>query len=242
METIIYNIEGLRIHTRKDRSSQDINVIGEVIKSDCYRLRQLKNKIQPRFILDVGGHIGTFGLWAKKFFPDAYLIAFEPNKISYELYCKNMKEHQHSKYFIFNKGIGYDKNLTCLMDGATATGGGMLKSKESALKLQKGNIYRIFSDTIEVETIEWVFDKFQCIGLDKFELSKWDAEGGEREAFIHMKDETAKKFQHMVGEFHVSGGYLKFKEIFDKKFPHLSMTSPYEHIKKNIGSFFVTPK
>ena len=48
-----------------------------VILDDDYGIRQLRD--EPRTILDVGANIGLFSIWARHHFPQADLLAYEPN-------------------------------------------------------------------------------------------------------------------------------------------------------------------
>jgi FkbM family methyltransferase len=231
-------MKGFKIHTRPDRSSQDCNVIYEVIYHDCYRLKLLSTIIQPKVILDVGGHIGTFGILAKKYWPDAKLIALEPNKISWELYCKNIEEnHKGTEGNVLNGAIGYDKDKMILMDGYKATGGGMMMDRERAEQLSKGGKYRIFDEHVNSLTLENLMKMYE---VEKFDLIKWDCEGGERDSFKYMEDSTAQSLSYMVGEYHIQGGAPAITQLIEGRCPHLKVVAKPRG--GHIGPFWVFPK
>ena len=217
MEFKLNEIQGFKIYTRKDRHDQDMNVIREVIIRDHYRVAKLSKFIRPKVVLDIGGHIGTFGMLAKKYWPDALLIAIEPNKISYKLYQMNMKANNYKNYHIINAAIGYDKNKTVLTDGFTATGGGFITTLEKAKRLKN---YRIIDTNVTLITVEEIIDKFN---IDKIELSKWDCEGCEVDLIKNIKPDYTFKFLCIVGEYHLPGGKSSFTPLFKSKFKHLDV-------------------
>jgi FkbM family methyltransferase len=49
----------------------------DLLLDDCYGLRRLKSA--PRTIVDVGAHVGLFGVAARALFPHAQIHAYEPN-------------------------------------------------------------------------------------------------------------------------------------------------------------------
>ena len=55
------------------------HIATEVIEHDSYRLEALKKSgFQPKTILDVGGHVGTFSLLAHHVWPEAKIVTIEP--------------------------------------------------------------------------------------------------------------------------------------------------------------------
>jgi len=228
-------IRGLKVTRRTGvyaRLPSDANVVNEVMVEDSYRLGQLERIIQPKVILDLGGHIGTFGLMAKKMWPDALLIAVEANKESCSFYKRNMIENNFKNYHILNYGLSYDSRETCLVEDFQATGGGILATPERVGDIYTGGggdrtLGRADVRTITIEEIVKMFN------LDSIDLAKWDIEGGELKCWEKMSDEAAAKFKYMIGEFHVpvvEGGKdfkprpikkAEFWEIAKDKFPHL---------------------
>jgi len=238
MQTKVVEVEGFRIHTRYDRSYQDCNVVNEVIRSDCYKLSLLSVVINPSVILDIGGHIGTFGMLAKKYWPNARLIALEPNTVSYKLYCLNMSQNYPScrDITVINAAIGYDSSKVVLLDGPNATGGGMVVSKKKAKLLEKSSPYRVFHEKVDLITLESIVSQFN---LQSIGLVKWDCEGGEVDAFTFMDDKTAKLINCMVGEYHIPGGASEITKLITKRFSHLKVVAKGT---RNIGPFWAFPK
>ena len=158
MKTKIVKSKGLKFHTRKERSKLDQDVINEVVTYDHYKLQYLKDKIPyPNIILDVGGHIGSFGIYAKSIWPKARLIAIEPNKESCTLYKMNIKENKLKNCEVIEAGIGYNKNRNILVDGYNATGGGYLVTDGDPIVKGLNQDYIVIGE-IKLITLEEVIE------------------------------------------------------------------------------------
>jgi|GEM_PF-3511869 len=242
---------GFRIYIRLDRSYQDVKIINEVISGDVYQVEELAHLLQnnpPKVILDTGGHIGTFGLLCKRFWPDAFLIAFEPTKESAWLYRLNMNENGFTGYSVNKKAVSYDPECTCLLEAARTTGGAILCSPESASDLAHRHFreYNVIRNHLTTTTIEKVIKDYDLTQID---LAKWDCEGSEIKAFENMSPEAASVFRYMVGEYHINVPYLRaspidwinFRKMTKRKFPHLFWN--YEIIgDSGLGYFQAWPK
>lgn len=235
---------------RLSQGFEDLKIISEVIAKDEYNIEELADCIDPKVILDIGGHIGSFGVYAKSKWPDALLIAVEPYKESAQLYRKNLKNNGLQKNsYVINAGVSYDKNRTCLVNSPNTTGGYLLRSKlDATLYSQEG--YRgyngIADDSVKTITIEEICKKYD---IDTIDLSKWDCEGGEVDAFMNMNLETRKKFRFMVGEYHLWNDdtrYLKCPMFYchnfwtqtKRNFKHLN----WNYKEDRLGLFQAWPK
>ncbi len=228
MHTTKVYMHGLEINIRVETGYQDINVISECLGGDCYGLKELSQKLTPKVVFDIGGHIGAFGMKAKQIWPDCELIALEPSRDSYELYCMNMKDNGFEATVI-NKAIGYNSTRTKLLPASRTTGGGVVLS-ENEIADYNSTLYRMYSE--DTEDVEIITVEEMAKGYDLIELAKWDCEGGEIDAFRKMDKETAAKFRTLVGEYHLWGDGKKilqaspldvmaFWDDTKRKFPHL---------------------
>lgn len=235
---MIINVNNLKIHIDNTRPQLDKDVINEVIKSDCYELYKLSKYITPKVILDIGGHIGTFGILAKSIWPDAKLIALEPCKRNFELYRKNIKSNKLTNSIVIFKGLSYSTDKQYLINSFDATGGGMLRNLKAAQHIEKNGKYYIES-VVEVITIEEILKEHN---IDRVDLIKWDCEGAEIDAFENMNPKTFNRFEYMLGEYHViSGDIDTFKKLIYKKFPnHIHLLKGEK--KFPLGRFWSFPK
>lgn len=221
-------MHGFEINIRVETGYQDVNVISDCLGGDCYGLKELSKKITPKTVLDIGGHIGAFGLCAKKLWPDCELIAVEPCRSSHELYCRNLEDNELTGT-VLRKGVCYNPDRNKLLYASRTSGGHIVVSAEEA-KDYVDSQYRAYEervDDIETITVEELIKDFDVI-----DLAKWDCEGAEIDAFRKMKPETATKFRTMVGEYHLWGDgkrvleaspldEMRFWDDARRKFPHL---------------------
>lgn len=248
---------GFNVNVRLSMPWHDLNILTNVICKDEYRVKDLKEVIGDRVetILDIGGHIGGFGLLAKSLWPDARLIAIEPVKLNCELYIKNLKDNGFwdNSCYVLQAAVGYDPERTCVVNSPRTTGGFVMRTKdesETILRQRAAYYDKVVDENVKSLTIEDIFEMFN---IKKVDLAKWDCEGGEVDAFNNMTDETASKFRFMMGEYHSWDGHDKYlkNDLFGlilfwrrvkRKFAHLYFN--YEKIGglNAIGLFQAWPK
>jgi FkbM family methyltransferase len=250
MDTTKIYMHGFAINIRVAIGYQDVNVISDCLGGDCYGLEELAEKINPRLVLDIGGHIGAFGLCAKKYWPDCELIAIEPCKGSAELYRMNLKDNG-LKGTVLNKGICYNPDRNKLVH-ASRTSGGYIVLSEKEKEDYLGSQYRKMEDI--VEDVETITVEELLKDIEVVDLAKWDCEGAEIDAFRKMDKETAAKFRTMVGEYHLwadgrkvlQASPLEEMDFWTKakrKFPHLRWSwTPYVASDEKYGKFQAWPK
>jgi FkbM family methyltransferase len=73
----------------------------DILLDDCYGLRRLENP--PDRIVDIGAHVGLFGLAARVQFPHAQVDAYEPNP-HLERYLKVQARTGSFRYSMFAVG------------------------------------------------------------------------------------------------------------------------------------------
>jgi FkbM family methyltransferase len=83
---------GLDVHLRQ--GSPDVNIVDEVFAQGLYEppapVAKRLAALGPRLrILDVGGHVGVFGVWALTRFPDALVLSIEPDPGSGRLLARS---------------------------------------------------------------------------------------------------------------------------------------------------------
>jgi len=240
---------GFIINTRTGAAeSGDLHVVGEILTKDGYELDNIKRILPtcPKAIVDVGGHIGSFGLKAKSLWPSAKLVAYEPNVESCELYKQNMNSNAFSYYTVYNEAVSYEQDKTILVEDVTSTDGGVLTNRAlfneatGRLALDRLNPlakYRVGRSNVPSLTIEQLMSRDN---LEYIDILKLDCEGSEIEILRQMLPETAQKIGLIVGEFHYAGGYTEFVSLLKQKFPNflvIPLTSP----GPCIGQFMAAP-
>src|SRR5207249_1250785 len=112
---------GIPVFVRMEKSG-DLDVVRETLAGDMYRLERYR-ALRVGTILDVGAHIGTFVLYAKTLWPEARVLAVEPNPRSNELLRLNTSCLEDVE--TYQIALRYD-GANVLTDGEGTTGGGFV--------------------------------------------------------------------------------------------------------------------
>jgi FkbM family methyltransferase len=72
------------------RSTSDIKAFNQVFLNGEYRFHI---NFSPKFIIDCGANIGLASLYFKAAYPDAFIVAIEPESSNYEMLLKNTKSY-----------------------------------------------------------------------------------------------------------------------------------------------------
>ncbi len=142
----------------------------------------------PEIIIDGGANIGLATLYLKNKYPNAKIIAIEPEPSNFELLVKNTKKY--ADVVCLNSGI-WNKNCRLqIIDNGD--GNASFITKELAGNETPGN-------TINAVTITDIINQFKIRHLD---LLKLDIEGSEREVFKENYDEWLNKTKDIIVEIH----------------------------------------
>ncbi len=175
--------KSLQIFLRNDR--YDTQIFTQIFMRDELNVLFSKN---PELIIDGGANIGLATLYFKNKYPNAKIIAVEPELSNFELLKKNTEPY---------------KNIACLNNG--------IWSKNCFLEIiDEGNgnasfITKELSEhnnthtTINSITIDEIMERFH---FDKIDLLKLDVEGSEREIFKSNYEKWLQKTQNIIVEMH----------------------------------------
>src|ERR1035441_1737539 len=84
------NVNSLKIFDERGGSKEFI--YNEIVTRDDYGLTLLTNPLTtPKLIIDIGANIGIFSLYAHELFPDAEIIAAEPDINNFNCLTDNIK-------------------------------------------------------------------------------------------------------------------------------------------------------
>jgi UDP-glucose 4-epimerase len=240
---------GCKIYTRDGEVGKrdDKHVANMILQHDEYRLSCLKKCIRaPRTIFDVGGHIGTFSMKSKMTWPDSKIYAYEPNKISIELFRKNLTANNMTNWEVFTKGIAYDKDRVTLVEDLASTGGGVLvkdgmwdpiNNKLLIPCFNQNATYAPSSRQVVLATLEEEMEANNVLYID---ILKLDCETSEIDIIKDMEPSTAKKIGMLIGEYHVQGGYEVMKQLILDKFPWFEV-APVNPPQPFVGDFIAGP-
>jgi FkbM family methyltransferase len=158
----------------------------EIIKNDDYRLNKHNN---IKTIIDIGGNIGDFTVYAANKFSKANVYVFEPDPKTFEILQKNVKLNSLKNVFAYKLGVSdksgkksfYSYNFSGL------SGFSKLDNKKSIKK------------TIDTVSFNKLFEK---INIRNCDFLKVDCEGAEFDIFLNLDSKIYKKIKNMAVEYH----------------------------------------
>lgn len=172
-----------------DTTKRGFAVLGDVWIQNPYKIiNKIKN---PKVILDLGAHIGSFSIMAAKKFPHARIYSIDASIDNFEMLKKNLKENNIKNVFPFNEGAGsentelefyIDENNTVL----------------NSFKKRPGNK----SYKIKCKTLKKIFHELK---IEKCDFMKLDVEGFEYKILKKAEqDGVLKKITALAAEINPS--------------------------------------
>ena len=171
------------------RNDGDLAIANELFLDHQYRFCDDVIKKAKDCIIDIGGHLGFFSLYASILNSDVPIYSFEPHIGNYEILKQNLKDNRiknvHPKQLAVSDKVG-----------------------ESELQISKEDLNHALSDAIEptgeiqkvqTTTLERIFSKNvsgQC------DLIKIDCEGAEFALIYATPDEILDRVSNIFLEYH----------------------------------------
>jgi FkbM family methyltransferase len=169
------------LHIRKNTS--DENAFWQVFVEKEY---DIKIDFQPKLIIDGGANIGCAVLWFRKKFPEAQIIAIEPEESNFKILQKNTEKLKNIK--IIQAGI-WNKNASLKIKNS-GLGNWGFETKESADN-DKNSTAAITIDKILADS-----------GYEEIDILKLDIEGSEKEVFESGYENWLGKTKVIIIELH----------------------------------------
>jgi len=164
--------------------TSDFRLYHDIFFNSQYNISLQEN---PKVIVDAGANIGLSVLFFAHKYPNAKIIAIEPESSNFDLLKHNTRNYP---------------NIICLKKG--------LWYKKCFLKIDDTSIDKWAFTLTEVEENEGkdlidaisLDDIFLMYGLSKIDLIKIDVEGSEKEIFEHISVDTLSKINAVIIETH----------------------------------------
>jgi FkbM family methyltransferase len=171
-------------------SASFIGQYDEIFKKQSYKFNTTNN--QP-FIIDCGSNVGVSLLYYLREFPNAKIVAFEPDKNVFAILKSNVEKMNSTNITLVNKGVwNADGVISFLQEGAD--GGQVLDNNTNVSAGAK---------TIEIETTS--LKKYLS---SKIDFLKIDIEGAEVEV-IEDCENLLQNAQQVFIEFHSTVGKVQ---------------------------------
>ncbi len=197
----VYKIRGGgQIETRG--GTTDINDVVVVVSGNEYppELLGIEGVSNP-VVLDCGGHIGSFSIFAKKINPQSQIWIMEPVGGNRDLLAKNIAANNLQNITVIPFAL-YGQNGTFYID---------LSGKQfDALNISSEK--PAHEDFLQVEalTLPEVINRYQVPRID---LLKMDVEGSEYNIFERSMPTFSSSVRRVIMEFHPAGDTAKRNQL-----------------------------
>ncbi len=125
----------------------------------------LSNMVPNGVFINIGAHIGKYALLIAKKYPDAKVIAIEPNPIAYDALSKALKINNVNNVQVFNIALSDSDNSTdlCIRRSSVVSS---IEEFESCIEIRK----------VITKTLDSLINE---LGLGRVDLINIDVEGAE---------------------------------------------------------------
>lgn len=144
----------------------------------------------PATILDLGANVGLASVYFANLFPEAIILALEPEKANYEQACKNLAPYK--KVSVLQAAVWYKPGQLSVYDKGHG---------EAAFMVEEPGYEQAQKPLSQVPayTIPQLAEK---LGTSSIDLIKMDVEGAEKELFENNADEWLPHTKMLVVETH----------------------------------------
>lgn len=146
---------------------------------------QLPFQFKPEVIVDCGANIGLSAVWFANAYPDAKIIAVEPDPVNYSYLRKNTSAYPN--VVCLNNAVWTKKTMLQMVD--PGPGNWSLQTKEASD--QQG--------MVESVTLPEIMERFS---LNQIDLLKIDIEGAEKELLLSASEEWLSRTKVLAIELH----------------------------------------
>ncbi len=183
---MIRHQNGMFIH-RGTQARQDVDVLGEVMRGDGYRTKELP--IGPGLVIDIGAHIGSFATMWKQRDQSARLICVELHWDNIEILRANVGSWAKVVHGACTYEAEFDVASSIFPTG-TATGGSFLMPKGT----QTTHLHVTDHRPVATFTLE------ELAGDEDVHILKLDCEGSEYSILANTT--LLPRTRYVIGEFH----------------------------------------
>jgi len=176
---------GLRIKLRT--KSTDLQAFANVWILEEYKIDNFKIS-ESDVIIDIGGHIGLFVLFASSMSKKGKIISVEPYPKNFDLLKENMKNNNFQNIILINKAVSKtDKNLELFIDSSDDAAHSINKIGEKIIQIKGITLKQIMLEN----------------QITKCNMLKMDCEGAEFEIIESLSDIELLKIDKICLEYHI---------------------------------------
>ena len=190
--------DGLTITIRQNYG--DAMTIGEIFLDNCY-IRDLKLPAQP-VVIDVGGFVGDFSLYAVKRLNARRVIVCEPSPRNWELLVKNIANN------------GYGDRIEAV--NKAVTDGGDVMMNVDAPDEHQSMVSAYFASEQPLTAVAGISlaHLLRDHSIESVDLLKIDCEGGEYAILESTSPDVLARIHNIVFEYHtIDGGWARLDRV-----------------------------
>lgn len=176
-------VNGLSTPITLSNYGPDVTTLFQIFYAGEY---DFDTKEPPRFIIDCGANIGLSAVFFANKYPDAKLVAIEPDKANFKFLLLNTKKYPNIT--CLQKAVWPQKRNLTMVDAGRGNWG-----------MQTINATQDSGDKIEAITIDEIMHQFE---INMIDLIKIDIEGAEKELFTYNYKNWLSKTNVIAIELH----------------------------------------
>ena len=188
---------GLKIKIRKH--STDLMALTQVWLIEEYKSKNFEIK-DTDVIIDVGGHIGLFSLYASQFCKNGLIYSFEPVPENYNLLIDNIQSNDLNQIKSFNLAVSNSNSNVKLYLNDDEAGHSMFSKSSKTITVDSISLQQIFDDN----------------NIQNCNFLKLDCEGTEYEILQNLPLSYFDKIEKIVIEYHMADSHPELLENLKK--------------------------
>lgn len=191
----LYLKNGLKIKLRT--RSTDLQAFVNVWIINEYRIKGFEI-LENNVIIDIGGHIGLFALYASIISPNGKIISIEPYPPNFLLLKENITNNNLNNIIFINKAVtDSNKNIELFIDTCDDAAHSIYSNGKNSIR-------------IDGITLEEIIIKNK---ISKCDMLKMDCEGAEYEILKNLPLEYFKKIDKIIMEYHMVDRFPEKLEV-----------------------------
>jgi FkbM family methyltransferase len=160
--TATYLLKGSDVRVTIRHKTNDILVLDEVFSQREYRLPEKVvarlDRMRPLKVADIGANIGLFGAWLLARFPDAEILALEPDPSNADVHRRTIEANGAAAWRLV-EGAATTKDGTIRFSVGEFARSHVADSQEPGIEVQALDIFPLVEDVgllkIDIEGAEW---------------------------------------------------------------------------------------
>jgi FkbM family methyltransferase len=220
----LYLKNGLEIKLRT--KSTDLQAFTNVWVLKEYVIKEFETS-KNDVVIDIGGHVGLFALYASMMSPNGRIISIEPYSQNFSLLKENVIKNNLNNIIPVNKAItNSNKNIELFIDD----------NDDSA-----HSIYNNGKNSIQIEstTLEAIMNENQILECD---MLKIDCEGAEFDIIESLSNKELSKIRKIALEYHLKENNKSSLKNLTKRLEEMSFDINIETTNDFLGMLYAKMK